>query len=293
MARPFRVVTYKNWLVDDLRDAADSHPGISSIIQDWGFDIDPRTSGETLWWAGGHWVASARAAGVRLPLLSCGPDWLKHLPWEYRRRRVDVVELCHVTSLVWQWQKMHTWDGTLFLKLPEAKVDDIFPAHAFHEPLDRLADHLARTGLPSNTLIQVSEEIKFWAEARFFVSHKEIVAGGLYRLHDSIWGSPEFDESCPDAVDPMLKMFHKARELVRWWPSAPGFTLDMGMTADGYPVVVEANASWSSGIYNCDPAGILESIISAHDFSRKYPEWSWNHNPVFDYVQPLKIINLP
>lgn len=54
--RPFRIVTHRNWLAEAFKPFG--------AVQDFGFDIDPTTAGETLWWAPGAWVASAHKTGA-------------------------------------------------------------------------------------------------------------------------------------------------------------------------------------------------------------------------------------
>ena len=100
--RQFRVVTHKRWLAELFQP-------MGAVI-DHGFDIDPATALDTIWWAPGAWVASAHLSGVQLPLLSCGPDWLANVPREYRGRDVRNVTIDEIP---------HGKTGPTFAKLPE------------------------------------------------------------------------------------------------------------------------------------------------------------------------------
>lgn len=116
--RPFIVVTHKNWLAEQFAPmgAKQSH----------GFDIDPDTALDAIWWAPGAWVAAACRAGVQLPLMSNGPYWLDELPPEYRRRYVFTGSMGYIRQL-WDEDPDGGFDGRYFVKLPEAKFDG-FPA---------------------------------------------------------------------------------------------------------------------------------------------------------------------
>lgn len=268
-SRQFRVVTHKNWL-------AEQFSGLGAV-QDFGFDIDPTAASETVWWAPGAWVASALKAGVRLPLTSCGPHWLQNLPQSYTGRKVRTQPLNHVTP----------WDvDEVFVKLPEAKTDN-FPARVHSAKY--LRETLKQYHLPPETLIQLQDVVEFVTEARFFIAHDTITACSLYRHRDWIWGS---DAAFPPLERLVTRKLERFVNIVLTDPHVmrpPGFVLDVGILEGGSPKVVEANAAWSSGPYDCDPAGVLKAITAAHDFDGAYPQWAWQPNPVFDKAGPLRV----
>jgi hypothetical protein len=43
----------------------------------------------------------------------------------------------------------------------------------------------------------------------------------------------------------------------------PSVVVDVGLIPDRGWAVVEANASWASGIYGCDPAKVLQTLTAA------------------------------
>jgi hypothetical protein len=228
---------------------------------------------DTVWWAPGAWVASAAKAGVRLPLMSCGPRWLDELAYGYKGRAVVTAEL----------QSIRHWafKPEVFLKLPEAKLDDC-PAKVYRTAY--MADTLKQFNhYPPETLVQIQDPMEFVIEARFWVAHREIVAESLYKIGDMIWGYETFDSKAEHLMSKRIyrRMRELAEEIVRHAATPPGYTLDIGWTRDG-PFVVEANAAWSSGPYNADPEGIFRAIVASHDFEGKYSLWAWRHNPVFD-----------
>jgi hypothetical protein len=275
--RPFRIVTHKNWLAEKFASFG--------AVQDFGFGIDPNTAPETVWWAPGAWVASARKAGVDLPLMSCGPYWLDRLPSRYRGRSV-------VT------QALHTWtdgqiDAPVFVKLAEAKLEG-FEARVFGGRY--LASNLRQFHLPPDTLIQVQAVVEFFAEIRFFIAFGQIVAWSYYRIDDMIWGSEQFAHTMSSSENAWIRadwldeMRRVVRDVLDDVPVPPGFVLDIGVTRSGQPLVIEANAAWSSGPYDADPAGVFKAIRAAHDFDQQHPDWAWQPNPMFHRAGPLKLV---
>lgn len=264
-----RIVTRKRWLAEQFAP-------LGGVI-DHGFDIDPDTALNTYWWAPGAWVASARKAGVQLPLLSCGIDWLPKLPKEYRGRKVQNKLLREIFPGI---------TAPTFVKLPEVKHDGV-PAKVYGECY--LRETLAQHNLPEDTIWQLQEPVEFQIEARFWIAHGRVTAESLYRIGNLIWGYNGFERAAQRVRTPWGAMRYLAKEVAHTVDAAPGYTLDIGMTRRG-PFVVEANAAWSSGPYDGDPVGILAAIKASHDFAGDYPQWAWRHSPAFDRVAPLKIV---
>ncbi|ORA57319.1 hypothetical protein BST24_23880 [Mycobacteroides franklinii] len=266
------MITHRNWLADVFK--------AFGAVQDFGFDIDPVSALDTYWWAPGAWVASAHKAGVTLPLLSCGPYWLDRLPARYLGRPVRTMPLSELSNGV----------DLAFVKLPEAKVDSC-PARVYDS--GRLVDTWRQFGFPDDTLVQLQGVVDFVTEARFFIAYGEILASSLYRHRDWVWGAPE------PPVDPLYE--NKMRKMERFARTVlddpevtypPGFVLDIGITSDGNPKVIEANAAWSSGPYDCEPAGVVAAIKASHDHEGQHSEWLWrNHtNPIWAHAGALKTI---
>lgn len=291
-------MTHKGWLAKGFRGIT-RHGVPIDVFQDWGFDIDPKKALETIWWAPGAWVASAYKAGVRLPLTSCGPYWLERLPMEYRGRGVKTMTLA---ESIRRMPDQAEWD--VFVKLPEAKLEH-FPA-AVHKRNRHWEATMAQYHLPDDALIQLQDVRKFWIEYRFWIAYGEIKAHSLYQFSPARWsnkepmpepvwwGQPEFPSAveahgrfnnalnaCADTVERLL-----ADERVKY---PRGFVLDVGIAGDADPVVIEANAAWSSGPYDGQVNGIYETIVASHDFNREFPEWAWDPNPaLYRKAAPLK-----
>jgi hypothetical protein len=267
-----RVVTHRNWLAEQFKQLDGVH-----VVQDFGLDFDPANL-DDYWWAPGAWVARAYKSGMRLPLMSCGVDWLPNLPEAYRGRKVQNKLLAEIFPGRTQ---------ATFAKLPEVKHDGV-PAKVYGECY--LRETLNQYNLPAETIWQLQEPVEFVTEARFWIAHRHIVAFSPYRHRDWVWGA----ENRPFHPVWDARMSKMARFLDGMLSNMSvglprGCVIDVGITDDGDEMVIEANAAWSSGPYDGDPAGIFEAIKASHDFEGKYPEWAWRHSPVFDNVAPLKI----
>lgn len=287
-SREFRVVTYKNWLAEQFKPLG--------AVQDFGFDINPETAMDTIWWAPGAWVASAFKAGIRLPLTSCGPRWLDRLPRYYVGRTVSTMTVHE--SIEWS-EKLFGGNGEsvdFFVKLPEAKLEH-FPA-CRHVINRHWPTTIGQYHLPDDALIQLQGLRDFDTEWRFWVADKQIVAHSLYRAHrageEMIWGSEAFPNGlsgdlafntelnlCADIVEQLLE----DPEI-----DAPrGFVLDVGTAADdGKAYVVEANAAWSSGPYDATPAGVFKAIEASHDFDGQQSRWAWQPHSALHKAGALK-----
>lgn len=290
MGDEFRVVTHKRWLAETFAEFG--------AVQDFGFDIDPATAQETVWWAPGAWVASAHKAGVELPLTSCGPRWLDNLPYKFRGRDVCTMTMEQCKRLGQEAAETKLCEDCgepleieVFIKLPEAKLDE-FPAriHAYNRHWTTTMDQYH---IPDDTLVQCQGVIEFDVEARIWGGDGDIYASSLYRIDDAWWGTDEFD-NLKHAQDyrmllVMMRLFVK--KLIEEVELPPGWVIDVGREkSTGRVFVVEANAAWSSGPYDGDPAGIYAAIRASHDWDGQHEKWRWQPNPVFNNVRPLKVV---
>jgi hypothetical protein len=68
------------------------------------------------------------------------------------------------------------------------------------------------------------------------------------------------------------RVFTIGRQPVAWSPYL------VGRTDDGQFAVLEVNNVWSSGLYSCDPDGVLRAVLAANDPDCA-PRWRWQPAP--------------
>lgn len=262
---PLRVVTHRNWLAEQFKPYGG--------VQDFGFDITADTALDFAWWAPGEWVARADAAGVPIPLTSCGADWVSRMdiPESWIRRRVETVPAGQAIEVSKEFK-----GDTIFVKLPEMKTD-VFPAHLVFK--NHLGQVLASPLLGEDTLVQLSEEIQFSCEARFFVAHHRVVAQSWYQ-RDGLWWA---EDGFVGGTDYEMSVLSELAHAVAAQRKSPcGYTVDIGLIRGKQyaPAIVEFNAAWSSNPYDADMAGVVEAVraSNAHtlgDVDRAHAESCW------------------
>jgi hypothetical protein len=180
--------------------------------------------GETLW-------ARAVASQVGRVLLEPPLDWLTRLPHERLRRSV----------------RFGTLDSLWPIALPafiKPADDKRFTAAVYHT--------LDWSGIEGPIL--VSDPVNILAEWRVWVLEGCAVASSLYK------GDAGRDPSHSLAsVELVAELACKAA--AEWTPRA--LVVDIGWTDAGNFVVIEANPCFGSGIYDADPAEVLEVLQGA------------------------------
>ena len=274
-ARPdFRVVTHRNWLA--------KHFAPVGGVQDFGMDIAPSGADTTLWWMPGHWAARAAFSGVSLPVLSCGAKWLESVPNKFTSRRVAVVKAGEVLSVYEEWNA-----DELHVKLPEIKTDEL-PAQG-RTAHEAWRDLFESNNTSSDTLVQLSEMMEFRFEARFFVAHGEVTAWSTYAVNGEFWDTMDYREALSflhpqDMFEARELAEHVAQDVY----APPGYCIDVGVTTDGRPALIEANAAWSAVPYDADPVGAFAAVKASHDFTGEHAEWLFDTEQ-YGVVPPLRL----
>ena len=186
------------------------------------------------------------AQELSLALLEPPFGWLADLPRPYLLRDVSFTTLGEARG----------YPRRAFIKPAD---DKCFPAKVYGGGADLEASDL----LPENTPVLISEPVSWEVEFRFFVLEGQLVTsspysrgGNLIRAEDGSWG----------AADTEVKQAHAlCRALVEEMAGLipPSVVIDVGEISGRGWAVVEANASWASGIYGCDPGQVLRAIARA------------------------------
>jgi hypothetical protein len=275
-------------MVEEFRGELDGEERIGEIVHDYGFDITHEGAYDKVWWAPGAFVTSAFLAGVELPLLTPSPTFMDTLPLYLKGRHTETV---HLEDLEELWE-LKLKGHRVFVKLPLAKVDSC-PARVYsHDCL--LPETFKQYNFHPKTLLSVQKELQFDIEIRFFMAYGKAVSGSFYKINEFIWGSEEFNPLATQ-YSYLARMAQDVAEeacRVSSFDLPHGFVIDVGFSkSHPRPVVIEANASWSSSPYACSKEGMLTSVLAAHDYNREHRDlwWDMQSNPVFANSKPLRV----
>lgn len=169
-------------------------------------------------------------------LVNPADSWLSSLPDEF------------VGRCIWMLKEdaLRKMPGQFFVKLPNNKGLEA----GIYEPC----------GLPSwvdhDTELLVSEVVPFEVEIRCFVLGRKVVTMSGYAMFGLRCGGLEqYYDAAVGFTDRLL-----ADQAV---PIPSACVIDVGYIKGHGWAVVEMNAAWSSGIYDCDPASVLDAVRAA------------------------------
>lgn len=241
-------------MADDLR-AADVLP----VIQDLGLGDLPENIDSTAWWCPQNYAARLLASGIDPFFQSQGYDFLN--------RAHDVLGLCRIST-------RFTWAGRLgdipelargFWKPSEAKYESL-PAHIYETTREFEAEAY-EAGLSEDSFVQYSEPLSLTSEYRHFVAQGKVVASCLYMVTNNegvqrTWDT--FTASERNLIDCGESRSYAQIVVDALGDDQPdGWVLDMGFDAVGDVHIIEANAAWSSNPYECEPAGVIASVVAS------------------------------
>lgn len=195
---------------------------------------------------GEPFFAAVVAEQLNLALLEPALDWLVQLPHGYRQRDVEFTTL----------QDARKESRRAFIKPAD---DKSFPARIYESGQD-----LPPTdALPDSTPVLVSEPVQWESEFRCFVLQGNIVTLSVY-MRDGSLAQAE-DDSWPASSAEIKQAAQFAADVVAKSGVAvpPSVVIDVGIIAGRGWAVVEANPSWGSGLYSCDPAEVLKVVARA------------------------------
>jgi hypothetical protein len=198
---------------------------------------DPVLYGEPLF-------AAVVAPQVGLALLEPPLDWLPTVPERHLGRRVEFMTLAEARVL----------PGPVFVKPADEKAFDarVWASGKELPGPETLPDYLA---------VLVAEPIEWSLEVRCFVVDGEVVACSPYVRHREL--AQVEDGSWPATADEFAEARVFAGKVLADVAMPPAVALDVGIITGRGWAVVEANPCWGSGVYGCDPAGVLRAAQRA------------------------------
>jgi hypothetical protein len=167
-------------------------------------------------------------------------DWLPRLPPALLGRAVDAGVFADRL-------------GLRYPRFVKPADDKAFPAAVYAD-----ADAIPfSASIDPEVAILHSDPVQFESEYRCFVVHGRAVAHSLYSVNGALVETPGEPEAIAAAV-----AVAEAAAAAGAAMTPPGVVIDVGRTADGAYVVIEANPAFGSGMYRADPAGVL-AVLSA------------------------------
>ena len=223
-------------------------------IPDW---FEPPDSKIAFFYTAPHAFDIARQLGRTL--VGCNPSWTVDLPHEFLQRELKQTTLREALQITQPRFVKHS-------------VSKAFPAAVYDA--EKLAAE-TKTIHP-NSVVHVGEPVEWEHEFRCFVSNRKVDAISPYVYDGEIVANyesfPKLDESEIDQVREYAETV--LNHPVVKTPSA--FTLDVGVIRSRGWAVVECNECWASGIYACDPAAVLKTLLSGNVESDTMSSREWD-----------------
>lgn len=231
-----------------------------NTIPDW---FDPPDDQIALFYTAPHAFDIARQLGRQLA--GCNPDWTCNLPSEFLLRELRQTSLKEALSQA---------EG----KFVKHSVSKAFPAQIYDT--DSLS--AATSAIHPDSLVHIGEPVTWTHEFRCFVADQSVQTISPYVYHGEI--VTDYD-SFPVVSQAELDQVHAFARQVLTHSSVvvpPAFVMDVGLIANRGWAVVECNECWASGIYACDPASVLRTLLCGSavigtidgkwDFSQHYSQ---------------------
>lgn len=287
------VITHRAWVARDLADGAArlaaSGGARVDVEHHLGFDLPRFAPGDTIW-APMEWMARAVAQDPRLRLADPGPEFLPSLPWEFRRR---TVELLTVDDMDTRIPDSILDDGDLvFAKPANCKIEH-FPAR--WDDYDGHALQATAAGIPDDQTFLVTDiRLDLAVEFRLFVLDGRVVTSSPYLMHAPDGTQRTWDETMHSSYSAAAVEF--GAQVLDWLTTPENttavprsFTLDVGIETDGTWVVIEANPVWSSAFYGANTSAVIACLLAGVTVTRASGRYSpptrgeWTPDPYLSH----------
>jgi ATP-grasp domain, R2K clade family 2 len=184
------------------------------------------------------YLAHVIAEELGVTLVNPPEDFLVALPYELRQREISLTTMGEAKRLT----------VPMFVKTPN---DKDFPAQVYApgELTTTLADW------EDELVVLLAEPVEWEREFRCFVLDGEVQTLSAYLRGE------ELDTASTETELATARTF--AERVLACCPSLPAFVLDVGVIKNRGWAVVEANAAWGAGIYNCDPELVIDVVQRA------------------------------
>ncbi|WP_238012751.1 ATP-grasp domain-containing protein [Dactylosporangium sp. AC04546] len=228
-----------------------------------------RSADGVAWRAAGGYLTTLIAAGADIRLYGASPQWFANLPRDVTGRDVRLVSVGEAPDLV--------GSRPAVAKLADEK-HPAFSA-AWVRNADDLRNRLRTARLPADsTLIIMDHWLDLASEYRVFTLGRQPVGWSPYLVEGEEW-SPSLRTHRASWHDEAAAFVAMMLAELPDDDVPPTAVIDVGRTDDGRFAVLEVNNVWSSGLYSCDPDGVLRAVLSANDPDCA-ARWRWQPVPV-------------
>lgn len=234
----------------------------------------PATLDGVALWAETKVATSLRNGGFRLPLLSPGPSWLSTVPGHLLGRRV----LCTTLG-----QLQDKWKGPGLFRLAEQQHGGLGFDTFHNDPASFIAEagkyrHHSRDLVAALNVI-ASTPVEYVDLYRVFISGDSISAST--RIDATIRPGKRTDDYEGSDEDRTVAALHFAQMVLdgTTWHRPPGFSFDVGLTAEGSWQLISAAPSWSAQHHLANPSGVVASILAGQ--APDYDHWKWIPDELF------------
>lgn len=235
----------------------------------------PATLDNTALWVDTSGATRLRNAGLDLPLLSPGPSWLSTVPGHLLGRRV----LCTTLG-----QLQDKWKGGRGLfRLAEQQYGNLGRPTLYSVPSSFIAAaskyHHRNPELVASLNVIVSAPVEYIDRYRVFISGDDISAST--RVATTSRPGKRTDKYEGTDEDRTVAALHFAQVVLDGtvWHRPPGFSFDVGLTAEGSWQLISAAPAWSSDFHLANPSGVVAAILAGQ--SPDYDHWKWVPDELF------------
>jgi hypothetical protein len=218
--------------------------------------IDSSQYAMTSFWMAGGFAARMQRAGLAMSLCAPGQTWLSGLDSSLTGRSIETGTLGNMPA-----------ETILYAKPAEAKIKGLVSAKYTKQ---QIVDIYVAENVPDETILQWSPNIlNINHEHRFFVADGQVLAGSPYLIDFIVYKEGMTSPFTEVAKDFALDAIKELKD-----NQPPAYTLDVGRNEKtGEWLIIEANPAWSSGIYGCNPAGVVDVLdVACHATDER---WLW------------------
>lgn len=231
-------------------------------------------SADFLFWGAGKYAASIKQTLPNTHFQSPGAYWLSTVPTEYLQRVI------HTTTFT---KALEDLPAEVWLKLAEMKHEALPAKQYTKTELQTIYSTYPELG---TCIVQWTETVlNLNYEHRFFILNDKPVTGSPYLIDNIVYNKNMSWEKYAEAQD-----FAATVTETMAGKSPDSYVLDVALNDNSTWVVVEANRTWSSGLYGSEVKEVMKSL----HVSMQPSNFEWKPDEiVHTYATKLNLVESP